>query len=106
MSSETEIEGVPVHLLDTAGLRAASDAVEQLGVERARAAAEGADIIVFVYDAQVYHELAMPLASALRAPMTQPSHKGCQLHCVPALLNVLHGRATPASSLLTCLAES
>ena len=42
-----------MRLLDTAGLRVATDAVEQLGVERARAAAAAADIIVLVYDAEV-----------------------------------------------------
>ena len=51
--AETEVEGVPVRLLDTAGLREATDAVEALGVGRARAAAAAADIVALVYDAQV-----------------------------------------------------
>jgi len=44
------IEGVPIVILDTAGLRESHDVVEQIGVERARRAAEQADLILFVYD--------------------------------------------------------
>ncbi|MCX7925398.1 MAG: tRNA uridine-5-carboxymethylaminomethyl(34) synthesis GTPase MnmE [Fimbriimonadales bacterium] len=45
-----QIEGVPIVILDTAGLRESTDVVEQIGVERARRAAERADLILFVYD--------------------------------------------------------
>ncbi|MDF1554002.1 MAG: tRNA uridine-5-carboxymethylaminomethyl(34) synthesis GTPase MnmE [Deferrisomatales bacterium] len=43
-------DGVPVHLTDTAGLRASGNAVEEEGVSRARAAAGRADLVVFVTD--------------------------------------------------------
>ncbi len=42
--------GAPVTLVDTAGLRHSADAVEQEGVRRARAAAEGADLVLLVCD--------------------------------------------------------
>ncbi|KAK9827404.1 hypothetical protein WJX81_008606 [Elliptochloris bilobata] len=48
-----EVGGVAVTLLDTAGLRAASDAVERIGVARSHAAAAAADVVMLVYDAQV-----------------------------------------------------
>ncbi len=40
--------GLPITLLDTAGLRASEDEIEILGVERARSRAETADIRVFL----------------------------------------------------------
>ena len=46
-----QIGGVPVHLLDTAGLRETSDRVEREGVRRARAALHKADQLLWVYDA-------------------------------------------------------
>jgi tRNA modification GTPase len=45
------IEGVLVRLIDTAGWREATDEAEQAGVERARAAAKGADLVLLVVDA-------------------------------------------------------
>lgn len=45
--------GIPVKLLDTAGVREAGDLVERLGVQRSRAAAQAADIVLMIYDARV-----------------------------------------------------
>ena len=45
-----QIEGVPVHVVDTAGLRESDDAVEKIGIERAWQAIEGADAVVFLHD--------------------------------------------------------
>jgi tRNA modification GTPase len=47
------IEGILFRLTDTAGLRETSDHVEQLGVERSRAAVTKADIVLHVMDAEV-----------------------------------------------------
>lgn len=46
------IGGVPITLLDTAGLRESGDLVEQIGVERSLAAARQADIVLMVVDGQ------------------------------------------------------
>ncbi|HXY96126.1 MAG TPA: tRNA uridine-5-carboxymethylaminomethyl(34) synthesis GTPase MnmE [Steroidobacteraceae bacterium] len=45
------IDGMPVHVLDTAGLRHAGDPVEEEGMRRARAEIERADRVLFVIDA-------------------------------------------------------
>lgn len=47
------MQGIPVKLLDTAGVREAGDLVERLGVQRSRAAAQAADIVLMIYDAMV-----------------------------------------------------
>ncbi|HEY8184039.1 MAG TPA: tRNA uridine-5-carboxymethylaminomethyl(34) synthesis GTPase MnmE [Thermoanaerobaculia bacterium] len=46
-----EIGGLPVTLADTAGLRESADAVESIGVERARRAAEAGDVVLYLIDA-------------------------------------------------------
>jgi tRNA modification GTPase len=46
-----EIGGLPVTLADTAGLRDSTDAVESIGIERARRAAESGDVIIYLIDA-------------------------------------------------------
>ena len=44
------LRGIPLHLIDTAGITPTEDPVEQIGVQRSRAAAESADIILLVFD--------------------------------------------------------
>jgi len=45
-----DFDGVPVRLIDTAGWRSSTDPAEVEGVERAKAAAAGADLVLFVID--------------------------------------------------------
>jgi len=45
-----EVRGVPVRLVDTAGIRHSGDAIEQEGVRRAKNAASMADVTIFVAD--------------------------------------------------------
>jgi tRNA modification GTPase len=47
-----QIEGVPLHVIDTAGLREPDNPVEKLGIERTWAAVEKADLAVLLTDAQ------------------------------------------------------
>ena len=45
------VDGMPIHIVDTAGLRDTSDAIEVEGVRRARAEAARADVLLYVVDA-------------------------------------------------------
>jgi tRNA modification GTPase len=44
------LHGIPLHLIDTAGITPSSDPIEQIGVQRSRVAAESADVILLVFD--------------------------------------------------------
>lgn len=46
-----QINGVPLHILDTAGLREAQDKVEQMGIARTHGAVQKADAVLLVLDA-------------------------------------------------------
>jgi tRNA modification GTPase len=45
------LDGVPAHIIDTAGLRESSDPVERIGVTRSWSAIEHADLVVLLVDA-------------------------------------------------------
>ena len=70
-----QIKGIPIHVVDTAGLRRSDDAVEQIGIARAWQAIESADAVLFLHDltrqnaieyiaadAEIESELAQKLA--------------------------------------------
>lgn len=65
------VDGMPLHILDTAGLRAALDPVEEEGIRRAQAEMARADRVLFVIDgahdpsAEAYRELAATLPAAV-----------------------------------------
>lgn len=51
LKEHIHIDGMPLHIIDTAGLRDAPDAVERIGVERAWSEIENADRILLMVDA-------------------------------------------------------
>ena len=51
IEEEISVAGIPLRLLDTAGLRAAEDAVEQIGVARTEQHLMDAELILAVFDA-------------------------------------------------------
>ncbi|MHB1124039.1 MAG: tRNA uridine-5-carboxymethylaminomethyl(34) synthesis GTPase MnmE [Ramlibacter sp.] len=50
VSETIQIEGVPLHVIDTAGLRESEDHVERIGIERAWGQIERADAVLFLHD--------------------------------------------------------
>jgi tRNA modification GTPase len=50
VSQSIQIEGVPLHVVDTAGLRESEDPVEKIGIERAWERITGADAVLFLHD--------------------------------------------------------
>src|SRR6266568_4123273 len=53
VTERVAIEGIPVELIDTAGLRDALDEAEQMGVAKSREAMADADVVLLVVDATV-----------------------------------------------------
>lgn len=52
LDATLDIKGIPVTVVDTAGLRSTEDRVEAIGVARAREEAEKADAVLYVLDAE------------------------------------------------------
>ncbi|WAL59047.1 tRNA uridine-5-carboxymethylaminomethyl(34) synthesis GTPase MnmE [Thermocoleostomius sinensis] len=51
VESQLVVGGIPIQVLDTAGIREAADRVEQIGVERSRQVAQAADLVLLTIDA-------------------------------------------------------
>jgi tRNA modification GTPase len=52
VESQLVVGGIPVQVLDTAGIRETEDKVEKIGVERSRIAAQQADLVLLTIDAE------------------------------------------------------
>ena len=53
VESQLVVGGIPVQLLDTAGIRESTDQVEQMGILRSQAAAQSADLVILAFDASI-----------------------------------------------------
>ena len=53
LAERMDIGGIPVRIVDTAGLRRTQDAIEREGISRACAQIEVADVVLLVYDASL-----------------------------------------------------
>jgi tRNA modification GTPase len=84
-----EIDGLPLHVLDTAGLRDSPDEIEAEGIRRAHREIERADRVLFVVDAadpEAVHAVERDLAALpTRAPRTVVYNKIDRTGAEPAL---------------------
>jgi tRNA modification GTPase len=48
-----QLEGIPLHVIDTAGLRATEDQIEKIGIERTWREIERADVVLLLADARL-----------------------------------------------------
>jgi tRNA modification GTPase len=62
-----QVEGIPLHIIDTAGLRDTDDVVEKIGIERAWREIERADVVLQLLDARA-GETPADHAIAVRLP--------------------------------------
>ena len=88
-----DLDGIPLHLVDTAGLRESDDPVEKIGIERAWQAIRKADIALLLLDdtqtENPHHEIMKRLPESLPLLIVhnkidlsnkQPSKKGDELY--------------------------
>lgn len=70
LRAHINIEGIPLHIVDTAGLRDSDDVVEQEGIRRAQREIEQADVIIYMTDAsRSDHQLPPLLVSEQKRPV-------------------------------------
>lgn len=60
LKEHIHIDGMPLHIIDTAGLRESPDTVEQIGIERAWSEINKADLLLFIQDS-VTTDLSLPI---------------------------------------------
>lgn len=71
------INGVPMHIIDTAGLRETSDLVEAKGIERSWDAIRAADLVIFLQDPSVTETSDSPEALGLKAEILKALPPKC-----------------------------
>ncbi len=79
-----QIEGVPLNVIDTAGLRDTHDEVERLGIARTWGEAEKADVILHLLDAQEHRSNEPPRAADVAGAACAPDWAGAPDGADPA----------------------
>ncbi|TQV71065.1 tRNA uridine-5-carboxymethylaminomethyl(34) synthesis GTPase MnmE [Aliikangiella marina] len=85
LSEQISIDGLPLHIIDTAGLRQATDKVEQIGIARASKEIEQADRVLLVVDStdgeinQVAQEIKQYIDPAIHLPPITLVKNKCDL---------------------------
>ncbi|MCK5718479.1 MAG: tRNA uridine-5-carboxymethylaminomethyl(34) synthesis GTPase MnmE [Thiomargarita sp.] len=67
---QIQLEGIPLHIIDTAGLRETNDLIEQAGIERTKIAIKAADLIILILDVRYPNQQAhQQLLNDLKKPL-------------------------------------
>lgn len=69
LHEQITLDGVPIHIIDTAGLRETTDVVEQEGINRARRAIDSADHVLVLVDAERLLLPSLSLPTSLSATL-------------------------------------
>ena len=70
LREQIDLDGIPVHVADTAGIRETSDLIEAEGVRRARQALESADIVLLIKDVSKNEDSEQDLSAELPPGVT------------------------------------
>ncbi len=103
-----DVGGVPLCLIDTAGIRKAKDAVEKIGVERARACVQEAALVLAIFDgaAPMSEEDKEILALAKDKETIFLLNKSDQLSALDAMSERVIHEAAPEASILRISAKT
>ena len=101
------LDGVPIHIIDTAGLRETDDIVEQIGIERSQKAVQQADVALILIDPR---EGINPTTQTILASLPDnlkkiEIHNKIDLHGEAAAV-VQHGQLSTADSLIKLSAKT
>lgn len=67
IAQQVEVDGIPLNVIDTAGLRETTDLVERIGIERTWAEVERADVVLHLVDASARDAAAEAADAAIEA---------------------------------------
>ncbi|MEY3573307.1 MAG: tRNA uridine(34) 5-carboxymethylaminomethyl synthesis GTPase MnmE [Pseudomonadota bacterium] len=87
IASQLVMDGIPVSMVDTAGLRSSQDPIEQLGIAKSWQTLGQADLVLWVLDATGKHTLERDLVESLAQKLFE---KRAQTGVSPALLMVFN----------------
>jgi tRNA modification GTPase len=89
-----QIEGIPLHIIDTAGLRDTEDEVERIGIARSWQEIERADVILHLLDARIgmtEDDRLIAARFAAGVPVVRILNKTDLLGAAPALAQATDG---------------
>ncbi len=108
VTEHAAINGIPVRMIDTAGIRESVDRIESLGIERSYTALADADLVLLVLD------LSQPLTAEDDALLARVRESGaylvvgnkCDLPCVASLSSEFHAVSAKQGTGMTELREA